>query len=602
MKNNSKHPTSNPNTIWTLSRGLWLSASLGLLVACSTAAPLAPPSPGGTSLDASQRPSPSASPSALPSADPSAIATPAPSGTPAPSALPTLSPSSGPQPTATPSPNNLQPAITDYRQNFFINYGVNPFVEAATDPLSTFAADVDTGSYSLTRAYLNQGLLPPEAAVRTEEFINSFNYQYNQPLNGTFAIHTDLAPSYFGDPSSKLLRVGIQGKEVLDHNRKQAILTVVIDVSGSMNRENRLELAKASLKLLLSQLRPSDQVGVVVYGTEARVLIGHTPVSSRALIEGALEQLRPEGSTNAEAGLSLAYTEAERALRLGAINRVILVSDGVANVGAKGPEEILTRIKGATSKGITLTTLGFGLQGFNDVLMEQLANQGDGNYAYIDSLEQARKLLVEQLTSTLQVIAKDVKIQLEFNPELVDQYRLLGYENRDVADDDFRNDAVDAGEVGSNHAVTALYEVRFKPEARPGRVGTLRIRYQDAEDQMTKELAEEINSSNLVAFSNASPSFKLATAVAEFAEVLRGSVFAEGSKLSNVLSLAREAQQKNPDPQLAELVSVLEKAQNLYQPGEASSVTSLVNQSQNPKQLPQWQQFLLKQLGGQSGQ
>ncbi len=547
--------------------------------------PLASPSPTVTPTTA-----PTAEPSAVPSASPSAPAT---------------VPSLAPVPSATPVPGILPSPVTeivDLRENFFKNYGINPFVETSSDPVSTFAADVDTASFTIARSYINnQKQLPPQDSVRTEEYLNYFNYQYPQPLNGAFAIQADIAPSFFGDPSSKLLRVGLQGREVLARNRKAARLTFVIDVSGSMNRENRLGLAKQSIKLLLDQLKDSDQVGIVVFGTDARVLLGHTPVSSRNIIEGAIEQLRPEGSTHTEAGLKLGYAQAKQAFQTGAINRVILVSDGVANVGAKGPEDILAQIRAEKEQGITLTTLGFGLEGFNDTLMEQLANQGDGNFAYIDSLDQAKRVLVQQLTSTLQVIAKDVKIQVNFNPELVEQYRLMGYENRDLADDDFTNDAVDAGEVGSNHSVTALYEVRFKPEVQSGEVAQIKVRYQDIDDNnQIKEISKQVFASEVVSFQNASASFKLATAAAEFAEILRASVFAEGSSLAEVLSLAREVQQSTPSQDIQDLVSLLQQANNLKNPGSGSSVGDLVTQSQNPKQLPEWQNYLVKQLGGLS--
>ena len=502
---------------------------------------------------------------------------------------------------ATPMPSPT-PDIRELRDNFFTNYGINPFVEAATDPLSTFAADVDTASYAVARAYLNGGQLPPTAAIRTEEFLNSFDYHYPQPINGKFAIHTDLAPSYFGDASTKLMRIGIQGQEILDKNRKQANLTFVIDVSGSMNQENRLGLVKQSLKLLLDQLRPTDKVGIVVYGTTAHVVLEPIDLSNKALINSVIDTLRPEGSTNAEAGLQLAYAQANKTFKAGAINRVILCSDGVANVGDTGPEAILATIRARATSGITLTTLGFGMKGYNDTLLEQLANQGDGNYGYIDSLAEAKTLLVDQLTSTLQVIAKDAKIQVAFNPSLVDQYRLLGYENRDIADQDFRNDRVDAGEIGSNHSVTALYEVRFKPDASSGEVATITLRYKDVdENDAIKELSSTVTTDAMQAFSNASGSFRLATAVAEFAEILRQSIFARTGKLSEVADLTRTAQTAYPtDTKIQEFLTLSLKAAQLQKPSTILSDQAVIDSSKNPQMLPEWQSFLLKQLGGKS--
>ncbi|HEY9844338.1 MAG TPA: von Willebrand factor type A domain-containing protein, partial [Candidatus Obscuribacterales bacterium] len=291
-----------------------LLCTVGLLALAGCAS--SPTSPGSNlahpsaSAQPSGSPAPQASataaPSATPSAAPSASATTVPTRVrPAP-ILPTPSPS---------APDAAEPDIYDLRNNFFSNYLINPFVEASTDPLSTFAADVDTASYTITRGYLNASQLPPPAAVRTEEFLNYFNYHYPQPLNGKFAIYTDLSASYFGDPDTRLLRVGIQGQEILEKNRKQANLTFVIDVSGSMNRENRLELVKKSLLLLMDQLGPNDRVGLVVYGTTARVALEPTSISNKALITSVINTLRPEGSTNAEAGLQLAYSQASTAFK-----------------------------------------------------------------------------------------------------------------------------------------------------------------------------------------------------------------------------------------------------------------------------------------------
>jgi Ca-activated chloride channel homolog len=582
--------------------------SLTLLASCATGP--SPTSPDAPYPAASATAPPEVTPSGAPTATPEATATPAPeatstpqaSGTPTPLATPELS-ASGPFPSPSPqvSPSSSPEAIQNYRETFFQNYGTNPFVEASTDPLSTFAADIDTASYAVTRAYLQQNTLPPQAAVRPEEFVNAFRYDYPQPLSDTFAIHTDFAPSYFGDTYTKMLRIGIQGKEILDRNRKVAKLTFVVDVSGSMNAENRLGLVKQSLLLLLSQLRATDEVALVIYGSSARAVLTHTPVSEISRIQTAINNLRPEGSTNVEAGLLLAYAEANRAFDGAAINRVILCSDGVANVGATGPEAILEQVQAEGTKGISLSTLGFGMNGFNDVLMEQLANRGDGQYAYIDTLNEARKLFVEQLTSTLQLIARNVKIQVAFDPETVTQYRLIGYENRDVADEDFRNDAVDAGEVGSNHSVTALYEVRLTPEALPeSKVATVFIRYEDVDAEgLVKEQQKAILGSELKAFSNSSPSFQLSVAAAEFAEILRGSIFAQDSQLGEVQQLLSRIQGKAPQAQeLNELISLLTQAQNVLSPQPAKNVSTLLQESKNPRQLMDWNTFLLKQLGG----
>jgi Ca-activated chloride channel family protein len=507
-------------------------------------------------------------------------------------------------PTAAPSPTPLpQGEIYAYRENFFKNYGINPFVETATDRLSTFAADVDTASYTLMRRTLEQNKLPEPASVRTEEFLNYFNYHYPQPTGDKFAIHTEMAPSYFGDAQTKLLRVGIQGQDIMPRNRKAAHLTLVIDVSGSMNQPRRLDLVRQSLPLLVNQLGPNDKVGIVVYGNEARTLLPHT--DQKQAILNAIATLRPEGGTNAEAGLLKGFEEAAKVLRNDVSNRILLCSDGVANVGATGPDAILARIKREAEKGIALSTVGFGLGDYNDTLMEQLANQGDGTYAYVDTLAEAQRIFVQNLTGTLQTIAKDVKIQVDFNPSVVAQYRLLGYENRDIKDSDFRNDAVDAGEVGSNHSVTALYELRFHSGSatlsEQAQVANVVLRYKDVERQdRIHEMAKRVMSEELRSFENTTASFKLATAAAEYAEILRKSIFAQDSQLKDVSALAQAAfkSAELAEPKLNEFVGLLQKAEQLYHPPARLSIASLVSDSQNPRNLNHWTDFLAQQLGG----
>ncbi|MEZ0373644.1 MAG: von Willebrand factor type A domain-containing protein [Candidatus Sericytochromatia bacterium] len=531
--------------------------------------------------------------------NPSSVSSPTPLPTSHPSAEPTALPTAMPSAGQSGEPEN---PLTPYRDTFFKNYGVNPFIEAGTDPLSTFALDVDTGSYSYGRNELNHNQLPPKDSVRTEEYLNAFSYYYPQPASGKFAIHTELGPSYFGSTDARLLRIGIQGKEILDRQRKDAVLTYVVDVSGSMNQTSRLDLVRQSLHYLLTQLRPSDKVGIVIYGTEARVLLEHTPVSEQALIDKAIDSLRPEGSTNVEAGLNLAYQQAGKAYQNGLVNRVILCSDGVANVGETGPDAILERIRHESENGITLTTLGFGMGEYNDTLMEQLANQGDGQYAYVDTLAEAKRLFGPDLTSTLQIIAKDAKVQVSFNSQLVEQYRLLGYENRDIADSDFRNDRIDAGEIGSGHSVTALYEVRLKPEATEGELATVFLRYKDIDDyQRIQEISRKVTLAELTSFRDATPSFKLATSVAEFAEILRQSVFAQDGKLLEVQNLALTVQTQLPqDQRVKDFVTLVQKAAQLQHPLATQSFDTLATTSQNPKQLPDWRDYLLRQLGGQA--
>jgi Ca-activated chloride channel family protein len=358
-----------------------------------------------------------------------------------------------------------------------------------------------------------------------------------------------------------MIRIGIQGYAVPSEERKDVSLTFVIDVSGSMDLENRLGLVKRSLELLVEQLRPTDSVGIVVYGSDARVVLEPTSGAEQGAILEAIYALHPEGSTNAEAGLRLGYQQALRAFKPDGINRVVLCSDGVANVGNTGAESIWETIKGYASEGVTLTTVGFGMGNYNDVLMEQLADNGDGFYAYVDTLKEAQRLFVENLTSTLQVIAVDAKVQVDFNPDVVARYRLVGFENRAIADEEFRDDTVDAGEIGAGHSVTALYEIKLHPDAA-GRVAVVYLRWQDPDTREVTELSREFDSSDIAAsFSTAAPRFQWDVVVAEYAEILRGSYWAEGSTLAGVLEEAERASRLLPDdPDVAEFVDLVRQA------------------------------------------
>jgi Ca-activated chloride channel family protein len=462
-----------------------------------------------------------------------------------------------------------------YDSMFFEHYGVNPFIDTEDDHLSTFAMDVDTASYTIARRYVNEGHLPPKDAIRVEEFVNYFDQQYPGPeeVAGAFAIHLEGAPSPFGGERYYLVRVGIQGRRIHAEDRKDAVLTFVIDVSGSMERENRLGLVKRALRLLVEELRPTDKVGIVVYGSSARTVLKPTSATRADDILSAIDALHTEGSTNAEDGLRQGYKMAYRAFEEGAINRVILCSDGVANVGRTGADSILDEIADYAERGITLSTVGFGLGNYNDVLMEKLADQGDGNYAYVDTLDEARRVFVENLTGTLQVIARDAKIQVDLNPEVVSRYRLLGYENRDVADEDFRNDEVDAGEVGAGHSVTALYEIKFHKEMdgaeAMGRALTVHVRYEDADTGDVQEVAHEFWRDDLRAnFEEASAHFQLTAAVAEYAEILRESYWAQDSSLESVLALAQRAGTSlADDADVAEFVWLVLQANRLAEGG-----------------------------------
>ncbi len=451
-----------------------------------------------------------------------------------------------------------------YPAMFFKHYGVNPFIDTDDDRLSTFAMDVDTASYTLVRRYLTAGHLPPESAVRVEEFVNYLDYHYKTPDQKAFAIHIEGAASPFGGPKYKLIRIGLQGRRIDPKNRKPAVLTFVIDTSGSMGGSNRLGLVKRALALLVEQLRASDKVAIVEYGSTARIVMKSRPGSQRQQILDAINGLQTSGVTNAEAGIKLGYQLALEKQSEGAINRIILCSDGVANVGRTSAESILKQIADGLAKGVTLSSIGFGMGNYNDRLLEQLGDKGNGHYAYVDSIEEAGRIFVENLTGTLQVIARDAKIQVEFNPKTVSRFRLLGYENRRMRHQDFRDDKKDGGEVGSGHSVTAIYEVKLTGTVN-GKLASVFLRYKDPDSDEVIELRQAISAAAAAQpFDRAPHAFRLAAIVAEFAEILRGSYWAKDSKLEDVLKLAGTLTRgADNDKYVVELVSLIRQAQKL---------------------------------------
>ncbi|OHB48848.1 MAG: hypothetical protein A2Y10_06240 [Planctomycetes bacterium GWF2_41_51] len=448
---------------------------------------------------------------------------------------------------------------------FFKNYGVNPFIDTEDDHFSTFAMDVDTASYTLCRSYLQNGNLPPADAVRVEEFINYFTYDYKPPRKDTFALYTEIAPWTFGKSrtNSYLMSVGLVAKKIDPEDRKPAILTFVIDVSGSMAREDRLELVKKSLRMLIDNLTDEDKIGIAVYGSRGEKILSHKSLDEKDEIVSAIDSLYTNGSTNAEEGIRIGYQMAEKAYKDGYINRVILCSDGVANVGNTGPDEILKMIKEKSRKGITLSAIGFGMGNYNDVLMEQLGDKGDGHYAYVDTFEEAERIFDEDLTSTLQTVAVDSKIQVDFNPNVVRSYRLIGYENRDVPDEKFRDNKQDGGEIGAGHNVTALYELKLWPE-KTGKIATVYIRYKDTETDEVEEFKKEITTKKIADdFDSTSDNFKLAAASAQFAEILRKSYWAKGADLEDTLKLAKQISNEKDNDDIAELVKLIKHADKL---------------------------------------
>jgi Ca-activated chloride channel family protein len=461
-------------------------------------------------------------------------------------------PQAPPAPIAVATPTPEPQGTEDYK-----DYGVNPVTDPAKDRLSTFAIDVDTASYTIARRKIQEGSLPPFQAVRAEEFLNYFDYGYAAPKTGPFAVHLAAAPSPF-TAGHHLLRVGVQGKRVSLKERSSVHLVYLVDTSGSMQSEDKIGLAKKSLKLLTDSLKPGDTVALCTYAGSVREVLPPTGIESKGKILAAIDDLTASGSTAMSSGIDLAYNLAQRTLVKGHVNRVVVLSDGDANVGPTSHEEILKTIKAAKDKGITLSTVGFGNGNYKDTMMEQLANQGDGNYYYIDSDAQAKRVFSDQVGGTLQVIAKDVKIQVEFDPQVVKSYRLLGYENRDVADKDFRNDKVDAGEIGAGHSVTAIYDVELKTtKAAPV---TVRLRHKAplgsdvAEETVVKMDAGAIAPS----FDAAPQDLRFASAVVGFAEILRQSPHARTWKLADVEKIARASAADKGDQQ--EFIAIARRA------------------------------------------
>jgi Ca-activated chloride channel homolog len=429
------------------------------------------------------------------------------------------------------------PVGTPYDGVTFQNPGVNAFVDPHRDNQSTFGLDVDTASYTVARRFVTDGNLPDPASVRVEEFVNYFDQGYAPPEQGDFAIHVDGGPSPFLNENEVLLRVGLKARDDSSHTRPDAALTFVIDVSGSMARENRLELVKRSLRLLVDGLRRNDSVGIVVYGTHARVVLQPTHANDSEAILAAIDGLQPEGSTNAEAGLRLGYEMARAQLREEGINRVILASDGVANVGATDADTILARVRDDAKDGIQLVTVGFGMGNFNDVLLEKLADTGDGFYAYVDDIDEARRLFVEDLTGTLESVALDARVQVEFDPAAVEAYRLIGFENRAIDDEAFRDANVKAGAIGAGHSSTALYAVRLTGETTPqAKIGTISLRWVEPVTNRPRELARDVRPTDIAtSFRTTSPTLKLDAMVSAAAERLRGSAYGSTYSLRDVI-------------------------------------------------------------------
>ncbi|AOE50831.1 vWA domain-containing protein [Kangiella sediminilitoris] len=449
-------------------------------------------------------------------------------------------------------------------------------------PVSTFSIDVDTGSYSNVRRMLNDGYLPPEDAVRLEEFVNYFNYDYPTPerKDMPFSVSTEVMNAPW-NKNAKLMQIGIKGYEEMSQELPPSNLVFLVDVSGSMQSPDKLGLVKKALKLLAKGSREQDSISLVVYAGASGVVLEPTAANDRVKIEQALDSLTAGGSTNGGAGIELAYKMAERAFIKDGINRVILATDGDFNVGTVNREQLIDIVERKRKTGVSFSALGFGRGNYNEHLMEQLADKGNGNYGYIDNLQEAKKLLVDQRAGTLMTIAKDVKIQVEFNPAVIAEYRLLGYQNRMLEREDFNNDKVDAGEIGAGHTVTALYEVvlqdsdgkRLEPlrygsketsskESKLDEAAMISLRYKLPESDTSTLYRNYLTSSQLKA-ADGGDNIRFAASVAGFAQLLRGGQFLQDWGWEDAKALAQDAKGMDENGYRGEMLQLIGLAQLL---------------------------------------
>ncbi len=464
----------------------------------------------------------------------------------------------------------------------------NPVKAVAQEPISTFSIDVDTGSYANVRRFLNQGQLPPQNAVRLEELINYFDYQYALPTDGKpFAVHTEVVDSPW-QPHAKLLKIGIKAKDLQLNELPAANLVFLVDVSGSMNSPDKLPLVKKTLHILTERLRPQDKVTLITYAGQERVVLPPTSGADKQTILNAINELESGGSTAGEQGIRRAYAEAQKAFIQGGINRILLATDGDFNVGITDFDMLKNLIEEKRKSGISLTTLGYGTGNYNERLMEQAADAGDGNYSYIDNEQEAKKVLQRQLSSTLATVAQDVKIQVEFNPATVKEYRLVGYENRVLKQEDFNNDKVDAGDIGAGHTVTALYE--FIPAGKTGWLdesryqtkktvsGSLKeyafvkLRYKNPNQKQSILLQQPVAVSSKP-LAKAHPDTQWAVAVASYGQQLRGGEYNGNLSWDSLNALAQNAAKPDPFGERAEFLTLLQQARQLSSDGKKTLET-----------------------------
>ncbi len=466
------------------------------------------------------------------------------------------------------------------------HFSDNNIFKTTDHPVSTFSVDVDTGAYSNVRRFLNQGHLPRRDAVRVEELINYFSYDYAYPKNKNqpFTINTEIAPTPW-NKNSYLLHIGLQAYQSNDHDQRPASnLVFLVDVSGSMHSRDKLQLLKSGLKLLANNLNENDRISIVTYAGSTSVALKPTKGNKTADIILALDQLSAGGSTNGASGIELAYQMAKQSFIKGGVNRIVLATDGDFNLGVTNFDALKQIVEQKRKTGISLTTLGFGRGNYNDHLMEQLADVGNGNYSYIDNLNEARKVLVEEMSSTLNTVASDVKIQIEFNPNKIAEYRLIGYENRSLKQQDFNNDKVDAGDIGENHTVTALYEITFTDSSvrqfdasryakKNGssesnqyldELAYLRLRYKSDSQSKSRLIQRPIYQKEIIKkLQVASNNFKFSAAVAAFAQQLRGGKYLSNFGYNEILQLAKESKGKDDSGYRGELIQLVSLAKAL---------------------------------------
>ena len=454
----------------------------------------------------------------------------------------------------------------------------NPVKAVAQEPVSTFSIDVDTGSYANVRRFLNNGRLPPKDAVRIEEIVNYFPYSYPLPSDGRpFAVHTQTVDSPW-QPEAKLVKIGIQAQDTAKKNLPPANLVFLVDVSGSMTDPDKLPLVKKTLRILTEQLRPQDKITLITYASGEQLVLPPTSGKDKDTILRAVNALEAGGATSGERALRMAYEQAEKAYVKNGINRIILATDGDFNVGVSDTETLKSLVAEKRKSGISLSTLGYGTDNYNEEMMEQIADAGDGNYSYIDSEKEAKKVLQHQLTSTLATVAQDVKIQVEFNPATVKEYRLVGYTNRTLRNEDFNNDKVDAGDIGSGHSVTALYEII--PQGKTGWLADSRYQKAPAADgskneyayvkvryklpgQSASKLIEQPVPARSIPLAQADADTRLALAAASYAQQLRGGEYNGKLDWNAVEKMAADTRAHDPFGLLAEFRELVGIAKSL---------------------------------------